>query len=693
METAEYEEPYVRLLKEFLQGAEWQQSLSIFAASHAKKFAGLQLEQNDAMHHHVRAPEGWQEGKWEESYQSPRISPESKSTEYSNDQYELFRSFQHWADKMLSRFVGQLGVSEEDLVNMLETRLQNSDVGTDADLRGDIEQLLDLVDSLQSFENFARWMEHTFARLCRDDDAQAQFLRAQLDLKEWDLQVALANSFVQSRQSGVLPERDHVLLPWAEAVITLREALEGLEHGVTDESEIDELYERLTYERINVEYLVAERLRDNDSVESQPIASTLASAGTTDHDETTLSRLLDTSGKVQLAISRQRALFLKDHPLLADSDYEAIYFRIREELEKEEVGSSLSQDGRLMLQTEFAILHTDWTVLDGLIEIVLLENALQRINQDIQQELQTPGSVEFHDYNMPSIILSANAQQQGMHRKGSRLHILTADDDLATMREVSQFIQSKGAPGSPKHPLSPGKLVTTPKEARKAIDEMQAKLRRITQQRELDNMRKRLEEEVRKAGAADMRLINRLASKVAQMEAMMLAENGEPLNLDIDSFATSSKGSNTQHKGSGFKGYRDDFDDTMSDATVEDNDDFDQEHQDTQNIASANAKSGKARVSRLQIEAHEPTDPDKLLEETERMRKKLLLRAAPTPYRVSPSNDGRRSQILLNSPKSSSFMGRSPSGSLFAANPKREVIVNPTSLRFLATNVYSHQKA
>ncbi|GBG29340.1 Hypothetical Protein FCC1311_055622 [Hondaea fermentalgiana] len=695
----EYEEPYVRLLKEFLQGAEWQQSLSVFVSSHAKKFVGSRPAgaSNSHAQELTRAPQGWDESNWENAH-TPRGGEQKSASllHFSHHQHGLFLTFQTWAEKMLASFITSLGVNEDELVAMLEARLQPG-ADTTPTLRAHIEELLDLVDSLQSFENFARWMELAYARLCRDDEAQARVLRAQLDMKEWDLQVALATSFVESARQGALIERDTELLPWAEAVLALYRAMDGLSLGTVTAEQIDELSESLVFERVKVEYLVAERLKGDLPPDPASVAAHGGRSSSTElgddtrEAETVLSRLLDASGKIQLAISRQRSAFEKDHPLLSDQDYQAIYFRVRDGFH----GGALSPRLRSSLETEFRALQTDWTVLDGIVELVMLENVLQKVNHDIQLELQDPGSVVFQESSMPAVVLSGGAKERGLARNGSRLQIVTADEDLETMRRLSGFLQNSPVP-SPKHPLAPGAVVTTPTEARRAIADMQARLNRITQQRELERMRKELEIQARAPGA-DMRKVKRLATRLAEMEAITLAENGESLNLQLQDLSAAFAGDHATHT--------DGFDDDLaSDGTVDEGyiDDQGVHHapfsaQDSTpsfagGASGAQALNGKKRLGRLQIEADEPAHPGKLLRETERLRKDLLLRAVPAPY--EPSATGGvldRTQIMLNSPKSRSFAS-SPAHGLFPQSPKRDVIVNPTSLRFLASNVIGPRK-
>lgn len=679
-EVAEHEEPYVRTLNEYLQGPEWMLNLRTCLRSRAHTFMAL------------RPGEDAENGHGEEA-------------DFGHEQHAMFVEFRTWAEAMMGTVLSQMGISEAELLEMVERKLGQGAACGPA-LREHLSSLLDVACSLGSFRNFDRLMRAEFDRLCDEDAEETCILQGQLEQHEWELQVALAASLLDAR----LQEADAPLLPWAEAVVALNDALQHLNapgQGAAAQADgaahVERLQEELVLARLEVDFLVAERLfpKSHEDEGQSGKAELGLEPGAESVAESVLAQLLEASGQTQLAATQQRAAFDKRHPQLSADSYERLYFALREQVQTQSQSQSQGQTGFPRTRSELAslgaklgaddayfsgLLSTDLTVLEDMCRILTLEDSLRAINRDLQEELRSPGSVKLKPPGHGGVGAGAEAAEAlAMKKSKSRRDLLV--DTSAALEDVSSFLRK-----TPKHPLSPGSHVSTPKDARRAILEMQEKLRVVSQLREVDQLRSQLGQ-----GSASPEQMQRDAHHLAQMEAMSMAEQGVAVHFALEGqaydtmvgdFRPSAAQGELEMELQGRVG---DVDDGASDGTVEE--------EEEEEVAAAQAEGegaaesqGRRRVS-LSIDASQPDDARSLLKETERIRREILLRS-------SPKAGARGGKLQLNSPQnahtrsSPQLPSNAASPSSFAAQmvrqqvaaPRSDVIVNPASLRFLANN-------
>jgi hypothetical protein len=153
----------VDAVAQFLQTNEWQDAITQFFAVHSVKFP---LESTD--------------------------EKQSKGVGYTLEQYDVFTQFRDLMERLLETMMGELGCSGEDLVAILQESVRNGPTG----------ERRFLIKTLLSFDDYA-----DFHARITEYAAQQQQLNAEADehsaeRREWELQLAVAQSLLDANVSG-----------------------------------------------------------------------------------------------------------------------------------------------------------------------------------------------------------------------------------------------------------------------------------------------------------------------------------------------------------------------------------------------------------------------------------------------------------------------------------------------------------
>jgi len=555
----EYEEPFVRIVTDFLNSDEWAQNQKDFLEGHADQFC-------------IHSQEEKVEGKYE----------------FSHQQYNLFKTFQYWADDIVGGILSNINCTDEQFVQMCRERFLNH--GVEDSISKKIENLLSIVDAITSFPRFEQLMYDT--RCCLRANPQYT-----LDMREWELQLALAQSIVHCYDSKTLPESDVTLIPWAQAVIAMNDALTS-SGGIDleeEENELETLTNNLTVERFNVEILVANRLSEETCALREEVSTQEP------FEETTLSVLLTDLGKTQLAASRQRDALRKDATNIDDEQYEEIYLMVRNRINCQTKKSDAVKKVTHEIRQRLSAVDEFPSLVEDIASLIWLEDRLSRIQKDIESELQNPGTVHLAN-PVPT---------------PTSLHIETAFDDTETeMASVVEFFQQ-----SPYSPKNRGPM--TPKEAKEAITGMQHTLRHITENRELQKMQAKLESESRKARQTPT--TKESIIKITQLAAENEFLKNQALYNDWETNSDATEDEDeVEHQflhqndinASGEK-----YDDAQSEATEEGEPEY-QSNDFSSKSNSINRATTKANTIDRTV-VGQPQSPHDLLRETERLRSTL----------------------------------------------------------------------
>lgn len=271
------EDPYVRGLYDFFYGETWSRNLTSFIHAHCSVF---ELDLDD-----------------------PSDSSSSSESKYDHGHYEVFQQFKDWVFLLLNTHFSDLGIDEDHFTSICEKELVLQQTEHSYRFTFVIQYLRTLTD----FNEFAEIMR---------DAAEKKRLQAshqqELNMKEWELQCALAQSLVHAKQDGHLEDRDEALLPWAEAVLNLENLMQ--QYGMKERYDVDLEAEDspigvasnlLRRERMKVDIEVAKRMQEtNQSLKKQiPSLQHVHQCLGETTANTPLVNLLEASGKVELALS------------------------------------------------------------------------------------------------------------------------------------------------------------------------------------------------------------------------------------------------------------------------------------------------------------------------------------------------------------------------------------------------------